>query len=467
MPWFSSSSKKEGSSNSGKKQKGEEVPDKQAENVVKVDNYLVVGDAQSSQQGTVETLLNVPSAIVHLVDDEESALLATGVFSLFRLVSQNGSVIAVFAKVGDYLQWPLAKDAATVKLDSNHYFFTLHVPAEGENDGCSHEQDDSDVFNYGITFTSDVDQSLLAELDKYLEQYSCFSVPQVVQGAPERKAEFEKEVKEKGKGPFSSLQDILFGKPNPPAKPTSIPEDAKVNAVPSSIASPVEREKFIEEKSSAYWTALAPNVDEYSSTIAKGIAAQSGNVIRGLFWCSDATVQQLERLGEHAKNHIKQKEKPTQISPRTLRNLRRVKKLSKMSERVAKGVLAGVITVTGFASATVMKSKAGKKFIGMLPGEVALVSLDVFGRVFDAVELAGKSVLKGTKAVTCDVVAHRYGEQAAEAANESLSTAGHVFGTVWTISKIRKALDPKRKSTSNVPKRAIVKAALTGKAPAQ
>ena len=37
----------------------------------------------------------------------------------------------------------------------------------------------------------------------------------------------------------------------------------------------------------------------------------------------------------------------------------------------------------------------------------------------------------------------RYGEQAGEAANEGLKTAGHMIGTAWTVLKIRKAFNPK------------------------
>ena len=37
----------------------------------------------------------------------------------------------------------------------------------------------------------------------------------------------------------------------------------------------------------------------------------------------------------------------------------------------------------------------------------------------------------------------RYGEQAGEAANEGLKTAGHMIETAWTVLKIRKAFNPK------------------------
>lgn len=38
---------------------------------------------------------------------------------------------------------------------------------------------------------------------------------------------------------------------------------------------------------------------------------------------------------------------------------------------------------------------------------------------------------------------HRYGEAAAQVTQETLATAGHVVATAWTVSKLRKAFNPK------------------------
>lgn len=47
-----------------------------------------------------------------------------------------------------------------------------------------------------------------------------------------------------------------------------------------------------------------------------------------------------------------------------------------MTEKVAKGVLSGVVKVSGFFTSSVANSKAGKKFFGLLPGEMVVASLD-------------------------------------------------------------------------------------------
>lgn len=37
----------------------------------------------------------------------------------------------------------------------------------------------------------------------------------------------------------------------------------------------------------------------------------------------------------------------------------------------------------------------------------------------------------------------RFGESAGQVTQETLATAGHVVATAWTVSKLRKALNPK------------------------
>lgn len=56
----------------------------------------------------------------------------------------------------------------------------------------------------------------------------------------------------------------------------------------------------------------------------------------------------------------------------------RVKRVTKMTEKVATGVLSGVVKVSGFFTGSVANSKVGKKFFGLLPGEIVIASLDGF-----------------------------------------------------------------------------------------
>lgn len=49
-----------------------------------------------------------------------------------------------------------------------------------------------------------------------------------------------------------------------------------------------------------------------------------------------------------------------------------------MTQKVATGVLSGVVKVSGYLTGSVANSKMGKKFFNLLPGEVVLASLDGF-----------------------------------------------------------------------------------------
>lgn len=68
---------------------------------------------------------------------------------------------------------------------------------------------------------------------------------------------------------------------------------------------------------------MAPNVDDYNSSIVKGMAKGTGHVIRGIFWVRDSTVARLESGSIYMKGRVKRNPTPSQISPRTLRNLKR------------------------------------------------------------------------------------------------------------------------------------------------
>ena len=117
--------------------------------------------------------------------------------------------------------------------------------------------------------------------------------------------------------------------------------------------------------------------------------------------------------------------------------------MTKMSEKLATGILSGVVKVSGFFTSSIANSKAGKKFFSLLPGEIVLASLDGFNKLCDAVEVAGKNVMSTSAVVTTNFVSQKYGEQAAEVTHEGLGAAGHAIGTAWAVFKIRKALNPK------------------------
>ncbi|CAM8953787.1 unnamed protein product [Rhodiola kirilowii] len=373
-------------------------------------------DSPPSPNNSVEeTLIHIPGAFLHLIDKQCSVELAYGDFYITRL-RQGDNTIAVLARVGDEIQWPLTKNEAGVKLDDSHYFFSLRIPKANSPDSSDDEESVSkstqnayeDVLNYGLTFALKGQKGNLKELDAVLERYCSFSVHKVV-------AKVEK----------SEVLDGMMVK-------EMSPEDMKLE----------DKKELMEERCAAYWTTLAPNVEDYSGIAAKLIAAGSGQLIKGILWCGDVTVERIKWGNEVLKKRMTPGSKKV-ISPETLKRIKRVKKVTKMTEKVANGVLSGVLKVSGFFSSSVANSRVGKKFFGLLPGEAVLASLDGFSKVCDAVELAGKNVMSTSSTVTTGLVSHRYGEEAAKATTESLDAAGHAAGAAWAVFKIRKALNPR------------------------
>ena len=47
----------------------------------------------------------------------------------------------------------------------------------------------------------------------------------------------------------------------------------------------------------SYWTALAPGVEDYNSVVGKAIAAGFGQIIKGIFLCSNAYASQVQKGG--------------------------------------------------------------------------------------------------------------------------------------------------------------------------
>ncbi|XP_050375422.1 protein EARLY-RESPONSIVE TO DEHYDRATION 7, chloroplastic-like [Argentina anserina] len=392
-----------------------------------------------------EVVIRIPGAIVNLIDKEYSVELASGDFTIVKLV-QGDDVVAVLARVEDEIQWPLLKDEAVVKLDDSHYFFSLYAPENPESSSAPPPEtvenekekkkkkekkekkekkaakDVDNFLNYGLTIPAKGQEKLVKELEEVLKSCSSFSVQKVSEKA------------KKGEALDSSLA---------------------LDTAPGELSS--ERKKEMKEQSAAYWTTLAPNVEDYNGRAAKLIAAGTGQLIKGILWCGDVTVERLKWGNEVMKKRM-EPGSHKEVSPQTMRRIKRAKRVSKTTQKVATCVLSGVLKVSGYFTSTVINSKVGKKFFRLLPGEILLAGLDGFCKVCDAVEVAGKNVMSTSSTVTTELVSHKYGEEAGKAASEGLDAAGHAIGTAWTVFKIRKALNPKSAFKSSTLAKSAAKA---------
>lgn len=218
---------------------------------------------------------------------------------IITALRQGENIVAVVAQVADENQWPLTKDGVGVRVDESHYFFSHRDSGKADAGSNSSDEDegvaknrssDSEaLLSYGLTIASKGQEGLLKELDAILEKYSSFSVQKVSEKA------------KKGEVLDSSV-----------VKDTT----------PAELKSGGKKKEIIEEQSAAYWTTLAPNVEDYSGVAAKLIAAGSGQLIRGIIWCGDVTVERLKWSNDVLKKRMCPAEK-REISPKTLKRIKR------------------------------------------------------------------------------------------------------------------------------------------------
>ncbi|KAJ1254865.1 hypothetical protein BS78_03G260500 [Paspalum vaginatum] len=353
-----------------------------------------------------ETLLRVPGASVHLMAGSDGPVeLARGDLAVVRLTKDDVAV-ATAVRVGRDLGWPLARDEPVVKLDRLHYLFTLP-----DKDGT--------FLNYGVSFdAAAADAAALASLDGILRSNACFSAPSSGAVVP-------------SKTKSSSRR--------PPQQPAASSSDG-------------------------YWNDFAPRMEGYNGVLAKAIAAGTGQLVKGIFMCSEAYASQVQRGADLFRPQTSRyggaggAGRSSQASTKhgaVNKSLKRVRKLSEMTEQMSQSLLDTVISVTGSMAAPLLRSKQGKALLATVPGEVILASLDAINKVMDAVEAAEKRSLAATSNVVAGAVSRRYGESAGEATQDAFATAGHAVGTAWNLFKIRKAVTPSSSLPGNMVKSAV------------
>ncbi|KAI4347061.1 hypothetical protein L6164_007910 [Bauhinia variegata] len=211
------------------------------------------------------------------------------------------------------------------------------------------------------------------------------------------------------------------------------------------------------------WKEFAPKVDDYNHFLAKAIAGGTGQIVKGIFKCSNAYTNKVQKGGETILNSATDEKNGANMGNKASvatkkssvnKNLKRVRRLSKMTEKLSKSLLDGVGIVSGAVMVPVIKSQPGKAFLKMLPGEVLLASLDAVNRLLDAAEAAEKQTLSATSQAATRMVTNRFGENAGETTEHVLATAGHAANTAWNVLKIRKAINPASSGATGVLKKA-------------
>ncbi|KAJ4958184.1 hypothetical protein NE237_025295 [Protea cynaroides] len=217
------------------------------------------------------------------------------------------------------------------------------------------------------------------------------------------------------------------------------------------------------------WSDFAPQVEDYNGALAKAIAGGTGEIVMGIFRCSNAYTKKVQKGGEMIQSQVAEKNGvPAMGNKSTKRadkmkngginkSLKRVRKISKMTEKMSKSLLNGIGFATGSVVTPLARSQAGKSFLAMVPGEVLLASLDGLNKLLDAVEVAERQAFSATSRAATRMVSQRFGENAGQATEDVFATAGHCACAAWNIFKIRKAINPATSVQSAILKNAVKK----------
>lgn len=197
---------------------------------------------------------------------------------------------------------------------------------------------------------------------------------------------------------------------------------------------------------SGYWTALAPEVETLSSRVARQIDSTSTIVASSIVMGSDWAA-----LGiKHGGSLLKRKEPDSPpgmvadggVSPRMMKRMQQARRMSAVAKLMSRTLLKGAISANGHVSKSlgldVNATTSGPIYNSQDDSarNVAVASVDAFGKVVEAVETAGKSLYDVTQKVGTDIVEGRFGHEAGQVLQDGLGAVGNVINTAWTLNKM-------------------------------
>jgi hypothetical protein len=185
-----------------------------------------------------------------------------------------------------------------------------------------------------------------------------------------------------------------------------------------------------------YWTAVAPEVESVSSRVARQIGSTSTIVAESIMMGGDWAALGIKQGGALLKR--KGPDTPVSdggVSPRMMKRMQQARRMSAVAKVVSRTLLKGTISATGHVSRTLgLDVNAPSDEISTR--NVAVASVDAFGKVVEAVETAGKSLYGVTRSVGTDIAQERFGSQAGQVLQDGLSLVGNVINTAWTLNKM-------------------------------
>jgi spartin len=78
-----------------------------------------------------------------------------------------------------------------------------------------------------------------------------------------------------------------------------------------------------EVEAAAYWTAVAPNVEEYGGAVVRAISSGAEDLAKGIIWCGVMTVERLHWGNEVLRKRIQPGDTDAEVTPEMLKRIKR------------------------------------------------------------------------------------------------------------------------------------------------
>lgn len=186
-----------------------------------------------------------------------------------------------------------------------------------------------------------------------------------------------------------------------------------------------------------YWNAVAPEVETLSSRVARQIDSTStivaNSIVLGGDWAALGIKHGVSMLKRKGPDSPPGRTQPADggVSPRMMKRMQQARRMSAVAKLMSRTLLKGAISADGHVSRTL-----GLDVNPASSSNVAVASVDAFGKVVEAVETAGKSLYDVTQKHGSEIVQERFGPGAGQVLQEGLGAVGNVINTAWTLNKM-------------------------------
>lgn len=166
---------------------------------------------------------------------------------------------------------------------------------------------------------------------------------------------------------------------------------------------------------SGFWTSVAPDVETLSSRVARNIDSASIVVANSIEqWVKQGMMKRKDPDADDGGG----------MSPRMIKRMQQARRMSAVAKLMSRSLLKGAISAQGHVSKTMPTAfdthTPGPIYSLPDPNSPAVATVDAFGKVVEAVETAGKSLLDAT-----------------QRQHESVGQVFHdVANTAWTLNKM-------------------------------